>query len=120
MNTDLKLQRFRSLVQNKSLEDLKEQAGDQGVEAVLHIAEACKQQDTQTLLHHLDKYLILAGSGTRAIEIQHAELKPEAFNDIRDVLSPILNPTPNCDDGDQPEKKKRPWLRLFRRRNSEK
>ncbi|MCL4301664.1 MAG: hypothetical protein KJ077_38540 [Anaerolineae bacterium] len=116
MDIDVKLRLFRTLVQNKSLADLKKQVGDEGIEALQHIAEACNQQDARTLLQSLDKFLMLASVGPKAFQIEHATLKPEVFNDIRDILTPLLKeivpaPPPN----EERQKLKLSWVKLFKR-----
>jgi hypothetical protein len=90
MNTNSKLQLFRSLVQDLSLAELRQQAGDEGIELIQRMAEACDRRDSETLLRHVDRYLALASVTPRAIKVGQAELRPEAFNDIRDAIGPIL------------------------------
>ncbi len=124
MNTNSKLQLFRSLVQNQSLADLRQQVGDEGIELIQRIAEACDRRDSRTLLRHVDRYLVLVAATPRAINVGQAELRLEAFNDIRDAIDPILkemSPSPSSSDpGATKQQKKRifEWLRLhlFRRR----
>lgn len=124
MNTNSKLQLFHSLVQNQSLADLRQQVGDEGTELIQRIADACARQDSGTLLQHIDRYLVLVAATPRAIDVGQAELRPEAFNDIRDAIAPILkemSPFPSSSDpGATKQQKKRifEWLRhhFFRRR----
>jgi hypothetical protein len=126
MNTNSKLQLFRSLVQNQSLADLKQQVGHEGIELIQRIAEACARRDSSALLQHVDRYLVLASATPRAIDIGQAELRPEAFNDIRDAIGPILEEIsisfPSADpdsDATKPQNKqmfKRLRLHLPRRR----
>ncbi len=118
MNINAKLDLFRNLVQHKSLTDLKEQAGEQGIDALSHIAKACNRQDTEMLLRYVDRYLILASASLRAIEIKQAQLKPEVFNDIRDVIGPVLQeivPADSSTKGQEEEKQKPSQFRIFGR-----
>lgn len=120
MNTNSKLQLFRSLVQNQSLADLRQQVGDEGIELIQRMADACAQQDSIALLQHVDRYLVLASATPRAIAISEGELRPEAFNDIRDAIGPILEeisrslpPADPDSDATKPQSKQIfEWLRL--------
>jgi hypothetical protein len=120
MNTNSKLQLFRSLVQDLSLAELRQQAGDEGIELIQHIAEACDRRDSRTLLRHVDRYLALASVTPRAIKVGQAEWRPEAYNDIRDAIGPILEeisrslpPADPDSDATKPQSKQIfGWLRL--------
>ena len=115
MNIDSKLQLFLGLVRYRSSADVKKQVGDEGVEIIQCIGEACVQHDSKAVLQQIDRYLVLASAAPRAIEVEHAELRPEAFNDIRDALGDILKELSELDDSSDPAAdtiERRPKLRF--------
>jgi hypothetical protein len=123
MGFQSKLQLFHGLLQNQSLAELKKQVGDQGIEVIQRIADACERQDSRALLQYLDKYLWLASVAPKAIEVSHAEVPTEAFNDIRDWIAPVLeeikraNTSQEREEGERRKQKKQrrrfrlPWRR---------
>ena len=115
MNINNKIQLFLSLIQNQSLNDLEGRVGHQGITTLQNLAQACNRQDSEALLQHLDRYLSLNAVTQRAIEVDHAAMKPEAYNNIRDVLAPILQEIERqeTDSESKPAQKKRPWYNIF-------